>query len=249
MAGKPKTGGEYQGPNWKVRGPKLKLRHVAVLQSGRWMGARANTRIPALLLVLGYPATLVMPLLSSLVVIGVGLLASVVVWHISYRSVLRPGEHASKSKLSVATDWACRVTALIPTYLLWTMVVRAHIATVSGSGLIAGARRVRLLFGTVFDGRWFLAYATAATVSWLLIFRAPHVVTRHHERRAAEASPFRGMEEFEGTNVISRKATRVGERYRLGITGSGKAVSDFLDKKIKERVAGKLGLPASRVLI
>jgi hypothetical protein len=248
MIGKPKGrssgAGQYQGEGWSVRGPKLKLRHVAALQSGRWMGRRANTRVPAALMVAGYPATLVIALCSPFVVVGVGLLASLVIWHVSYRSVVRPNEHATEAKLSAAADWATRVTALTPAYLVWFLLVHSQISSADGFLSMVAA-----LFSIVFDGRWFLGYASACTLAWLLIFRAPHVVTKHHERKAAESSIFNGMDEFEGTRVVSRKPTRVGERYRLNITGSGKAVSDFLDKKIKERIAGRLGLPAARVLV
>jgi hypothetical protein len=241
-------GGEIQGNGWKVRGPKLKLRHVAVLRSGQWMGRRANTRVPAFLMIVGYPATLVIVLFSPLVVTGVGLLAALVVWHVSYRSVVRPGEHATKARMSVAADWATRVTALLPAYLVWVLLVRWH--TDPGIGGLSGfARRVKALFSTVFDGRWFLGYATASVLAWLLIFRAPHVVSRHHARKEAEGSPFTADLGFEGAKVLSKKATRVGERYVISIARTGKAVSEFLSAATKEKLAAKFSLPASRVIV
>lgn len=240
--GKGKGGGEWSGDGWKVRGPKLKLRHVAALQTGRWMGKRANTRVPGAFMVLGYPASLVLVLFSPTLVIGVGLLAAVVLWNVSYRSVARPNDgHASR--ISVAADWATRVSLLVPVYLTWLMLVRWHIGE---GGIVA---QLRALFGTIFDSWWFLGYATACVTAWLLIFRAPHVVTGHRERKAAEAVPFRGMDDFEGAKVVSHKKTRVGERYRLSIVGTGKAVSEFMEGKLKERLAAKLSLPASRIVL
>ena len=206
------TGGAVEGDGWKVTGPKLKLRHVAVLRTGKWMGKRANTRVPAGLIVGGYPATLLVPLFSPLVVSGVALLTSLVVWHVSYRSVVSANEHASKAKLGTAADWATRVAALVPLYLAWILLVRWHTSSVDDGGLVGFAHRVGALFGVVFNGSWFLGYASAGTAAWLVVFRAPHVITRHHSRKAAEASPFTADIGFEGSKMLSRKATRVGER-------------------------------------
>jgi len=248
--GKRKDGGEWSGDGWKVRGPKLKLRHVAVLQTGRWMGKRANTRVVPFLLVLGYPATLVTVMVSPLVVTGLAVLATVVLWMASYRSVARPGE-TTKARLSVAADWATRVATLAPAYLAWIWAVRLHIlpATAGADGLGYWVALMRALFGTLFDGLWFLGYAAGGVVAWALIFHAPHVMTKHVERKESESSPFKGVDDFQGARVLSRRKTRVGERYRLSIAGTGKAASDFLDGKLRERLAASRSMPAARVLI
>lgn len=238
MAGK-KTNEESEKP----RGPKLKLRHAAVLQSGRWMGRRANTRVPAFFMILGYPATLIIVLCSPFVMIGIGLLTCMVLWHVSYRSVVRANDHATKAKLSQATDWAARVTALVPAYLAWIMLVRWHTASLSLFGTL------RNLFGTIFDGHWFIGYAAVSTVAWLAIFRAPHMVTKHVERKVAEANPFKSLSEFDGSKLLSEKPTRTGKKYKFNVMGTGKGQSDFLDKKTKERIGGIFGIGEKRVIV
>jgi hypothetical protein len=234
---------KVSGDGWELRGKRVGMKHVAALQGVKWMGRSANTRLPAFIMILGYPMTVLVVFLSVKVLLGITVLASVIIWHVSYRSVVRQGEHASKRKLSAALDWSFRLTALAPTYTAWILL--AQWATHSDNVF----SMIGHVFSTLADGWWFLGYATGCTVVWLLIFRAPHVIETHNTRQAAKVNPFGEDLDMEGTRVVRREPTRTGERWHLDISKTGKAASDFVSTKLREKIAAKFGLPAKRVLI